>query len=210
MICRIPAISWSECVVAASGPSLTQQVAQACRWAPVVAVNDAYRLFPFARVLYACDARWWEVHQGCPAFSGEKWSSHGEAARIRHNDKRAAAEKFGLSLVRGRDGDGFSFEPGVIHYGSNSGFQAINLALQMGARRIVLVGFDMHANNGRHFFGDHPAPLRNNASYANFIKPFERAAKKLPAGIEIFNATPGSALRCFPMVNLHDIAAPAA
>jgi hypothetical protein len=192
-------------IVAATGPSLSPEVAEACAGRKVLAVNDAYRLFPWAEVLYACDAAWWNVHHGCPGFAGEKWSSHGAAGRIKHNDKSAVAEKYGLKLVAGRDGDGFSFEPDVIHYGSNSGFQAINLALLMGARRIILVGFDMGCTNGRrHFFGDHPPGLRNATSYQNFIRALERAAKLLPPGIEILNATPGSALRCFPMVTLND------
>jgi uncharacterized phiE125 gp8 family phage protein len=66
----------------------------------------------------------------------------------------------------------------------------------------------MHAGNGRHFFGDHPAGLRNSGTYANFIRAFARAAKKLPPHIEILNATPGSALTCFPMVTLHDALRP--
>jgi hypothetical protein len=190
---------WTTAVVAATGPSLTPEVANALRGQNVLAVNDAYRLLPFAQVLYACDSAWWNVHKGCPDFQGEKWSSHGAAGRIRHNDKSAAASRYGLKLIEGRDGDGFSFEHDVIHYGSNSGFQAINLALLMGARRIILVGFDMRIANGqRHFFGDHPAGLRNTSNYQNFIRAFDRAATMLPPEVEILNATPGSALRCFP------------
>jgi hypothetical protein len=193
--------------VAASGPSLTEEVAARLEGCNVIAVNDAYRLLPFAQMLYACDSAWWSVHNGCPGFKGEKWSSHGAAGRVRHNDKSAAAAKYGLKLVAGQDGVGFSFEPDVIHYGSNSGFQAVNLALLMGARRIILVGFDMH---GTHFFGRHPAGLRNTTSHKNFIRAFERAAKLLPPEIEILNATPGSALRCYPMMDLNDALAFAA
>ena len=108
----------------------------------MIAVNDAYRLFPDAAVLYACDSEWWDVHGGCPDFAGEKWSSHSVDAGG-HNDKREVAKKYGLKLVEGRDRDGFSFDPACIHYGSNSGFQAVNLAILFGAKRIVLVGFDM-------------------------------------------------------------------
>ena len=194
-------------VVAGSGPSLTPEVAAACAGLPVIAVNDAYRLLPGAMALYACDADWWRVHDGCPDFAGEKWSSHTVDRNGRDNDKiqNRVAERYGLRLVEGRDGEGFSFEPNVIHYGSNSGFQAVNLALQFGARRVVLVGFDMRLVDGaRHFFGDHPAPLRNGGSYTNFIRAFRGAAATLPANVEIVNATPGSALKCFPMMALKD------
>jgi hypothetical protein len=170
----------------------------------VIAVNDAYRRLPFAEILYACDARWWQVHKGCPDFQGERWSSHGIAARIRHNDKGGIAERYGVKLVAGEDREGFSIDPDVIHYGSNSGFQAVNLAMLMGARRIVLVGFDMHAGKGLHFFGNHPAPLRNTNDYANFIQRFARAAQKLPDDIQIVNATQGSALTCFKRLSIDD------
>ena len=194
-------------IVAGAGPSLTPEVAAACAGLPVIAVNDAYRLFPGARALYACDADWWRVHDGCPDFAGEKWSSHTVDPNGHHNDKleSGVARQYGLRLIEGRDGDGFSFEPNVIHYGSNSGFQAVNLALQFGARRVVLVGFDMRLVDGaRHFFGDHPEPLRNGGAYTNFIRAFRSAAATLPDNVEIINATPGSALKCFPMMELRE------
>lgn len=161
-------------------------------------ISDAYRLLPFADALYSCDSRWWETHKGCPDFRGEKWSSHGGQAQ---NNKLDTAEKFGLNLVAGQDGDRFSFDPEIIHYGGNSGFQGVNLALLMGAVRLILIGFDMR---GTHFFGRHPLPLRNTNSFANFIASFERAAKHLPAHISIVNATPGSALKGFKRQSLDD------
>lgn len=192
---------WSACVVAASGPSLTADVAASCRGETVLAVNDAYRLFPAAPVLYACDSKWWDVHEGCPGFVGEKWSSHGSAE---HNDKTECAVRYDLDLVQGHDREGFSLNHSCIHYGSNSGFQAINLAILFGARRIVLVGFDMSSQGKSHFFGEHPEGLIRNSSYERFIPQFERAARRLPADIKIINSTPGSALRCFPMMDLED------
>ena len=182
------------CIVAAPGPSLTPEVAEACRGDRVIAVNDAYRRLPFADVLYACDARWWGVHGNCNGFAGEKWSSHG-----RDNQKLKEADLYGLTLVHGGNGKGFSLNPERIHYGGNGGFQAVNLAILFGVHRIVLVGFDMH---GSHFFGAHPSPLRNTKSFDRYIKSFEEAAKMLPEHIRIVNATPGSALRCFPFVDL--------
>lgn len=191
---------WAECIVAATGPSLTPEVAERCKGLPAIAVNDAYRLLPFAEILYACDAKWWDVHHGCPDFRGEKWSSHSKGT----NDKTAAAARWGLRLVRGAHEDGFSMNPSVIHYGSNSGFQAINLALLMGAKRVLLVGFDMRTTAQRHFFGHHPAPLNNAMRFETLLPHFCKAARRLPPGVEIVNCTPRSALDCFPMMNLEE------
>ena len=194
---------WSQCIVAATGPSLMPAVAAQCVGQHIVAVNDAYRLFlfPAADVLYACDPDWWEMHQGCSGFMGEKWSSHDP---LNNNDKMAVAGRYGLRLVGGRDGEGFSLDPKAIHYGSNSGFQAINLALLFGARRILLVGFDMHSRSGRHFFGDHPEPLSNYMRFETLVPTFRRAAALLPPDRQIINCTPGSALDCFPFMDLEE------
>jgi len=195
---RIISPRWDECIIAATGPSLTKEVADKCRGNNIIAVNDAYKLFPFADVLYACDAKWWGVHDGCLYFHGEKWSSHSP----RTNEKTEASEKYGLNLIRGNDYDGFSLDPAQIHYGSNSGFQAINLAILFGCKRILLVGFDMHSKNGRHFFGDHPSPLTNKIHYENLIRIFQTAVNLMPKDIEIINCTPGSELKCFPTAKL--------
>lgn len=193
-----------DCIVAATGPSLTEDVAEACRSAheagafKVIAVNDAYLRLPFADVLYACDKRWWNHHKGCPGFFGEKWSSHEHPG----NDKLAPAKDYGLSLVAGTNGEGFSLDSSLIHYGNSSGYQAINLALLFGVSRIVLVGFDMHVRDGRHFFGNHPKGLSNGGKFEDWVPLFKRAAKTVPDGTEIINCTPGSALKCFPFVDL--------
>lgn len=192
---------WAECIVAATGPSLTEAVAERCRGRAVLAIKDAYRRLPWAAVLYGCDAHWWDAYDGCPDFAGEKWSSHSEGS----NEKRATAERWGLRLVRGADGEGFSCDPSLIHYGSNSGFQAINLALLWGARRLVLVGFDMRVDGPRrHFFGSHPPPMNNCLRYEGLVPRFRRAAAQLPRDIEIVNCSPGSALDCWPIVPLEE------
>lgn len=188
-------------IVAAPGPSLTPEVAAECRGQRVVAVQDAYRLMPWADVLYGCDRRWWELHGGAPDFQGERWASHGTTS----NNNVEIAAKYDIRLVAGESGNTFSRDPAVIHYGSNSGFQAVNLALLFGAFRIVLVGFDMRIVDGkRHFFGDHPKPLTNTPHYGPFVSAFERAARKMPPHVEILNATPDSALTCFPKVTLDE------
>lgn len=198
------------CVVAATGPSLTKEIADRCAGFPVVAVNDAYRLFPNAAVLYACDERWWRHHNGAPDFKGECWSSHGN---LSSNNKLAAAEKWRLRLVRGRDEEGFSQDPAFIHYGMNSGYQALNMALHLiGWRgRILLLGFDMTIIDGqRHFFGDHPPHIQRNTKYEPWIRAFNRAAAQLPEGVEILNGSKRSALECFRKVDIDHAFAAAA
>jgi len=165
-----------------------------------VVVQDAYRIMPWADVLYGCDARWWDAHAGCMGFSGDKWSTHSRDGCA--DDKYETAEKYGLRLVKGEPGAGFSTNPSVIHYGDNSGFQAVNLAILLGSTYIVLVGFDMrHISGKSHFFGDHPKGLFQRAEYESFAKKFDKAPA--PDGVTIINATPGSALKCYPIWTLN-------
>ncbi len=195
--------------MAAPGPGLTEATAALCRESglPVIAVNDAWRRLPEAVILYASDNRWWQHHEGVPEFRGEKWSTH-SGTNHRGNDKSATGPKYGLKLVEGRDGDGFSRNPGWLYHGGNSGFAAVNMAMLLSsafadppeAAEIVMVGFDMHRTNGRHFFGDHHHNLAQTNSYLTFIRNFDHAARRVPKNIRIVNATPGSALRCFPVV----------
>jgi hypothetical protein len=198
---------WScPVVVVATGPSLTAEVAarvRRARWPEetcrVVAVNDAFRLLPYADILYACDEKWWRIHIDAvrKTFHGERWTSHDPHGS---NDKRNVPEDWGLKFVAGSHGGVFSTDPRRIAYGSNSGFQAINLALLKGATRVVLVGFDMGGRG--HFFGDHPEGLHNRDDYRAFLPEFRDAARH--CRVPIVNATPKSALDCFPRVDLEE------
>ena len=176
---------------------------------PVIVVNDAWRALPSADVLYAADNHWWVHHKGVPQFGGEKWTTHQSTPREQHgNDKSEFAEAYGLHLVLGDDNcEGFSYDPFRIAHGSNSGFQAINLAILFGCKRIVLCGFDMHGTS--HFFGDHPeavmpVDVQRQRDFSRFVKYFERAVSTLPDEVRIINATPGSAMKCFPSMSVED------
>jgi len=167
----------------------------------VLAVQDSYKLLPDADVLYGCNDTWWKYHKGVPQFKGERWSTHDEG----DNNKLKLAEEYGLHLVSGDARIGFSTNPSLIHYGDNSGFQAVNMAILLGCTQIILVGFDMQPVGGKvHFFGDHPAPLENRSNYEAFLKHFNRAAQLLSPHIQIINATPGSLLTCWPVMTFEE------
>ena len=105
----------------------------------------------------------------------------------------------GLSSLRAR-----------IHQGANSGYQAINLAVHFGAKRIILLGYDMKSGPGGelHHHPDHPTGMNNPdaGNYARWIKNFATMEPDLNrAGVEVINCTPGSALECFPRAHLEDV-----
>jgi hypothetical protein len=96
--------------------------------------------------------------------------------------------------------------------GGNSGYQAMNLALHLGAARIVLLGYDMApADDGRlHWFGAHPAGLANpdGVNFATWPKAFDRLAPALAdLGVEVVNCSRRTALGCFARAPLEEVLA---
>jgi len=173
-----------------TGPSLTaEDVAYVRGKARVIAVNDAYKLAPWADVLYAADAKWWGWHKGVPGFTGLKYTAQPGAVRWP-----------GVQLMHRSGLDGLDLNPRNVRTGFNSGYQAINMAVHFGAGRSVLLGYDMR---GDHFFGKHPdrtVPpfVLCLAKFATLVPPL--AALKIP----IVNATRQTALTCFPRVPLEE------
>lgn len=157
--------------------------------------------------MYGCDAPWWRHRRGLPDFAGIKVTWAGNGLNNEYADLHA------VQIAKG-DGQPYSqrleWTPGVIGGGGNSGFQALNLAVQWGARRVLLVGFDMTDAYGVHWYGRNTWPRANNPSHDAFrrwIDAYNAAMPVLKArGVEVFNASPKSALKCFPFLSVQDFA----
>lgn len=105
-----------------------------------------------------------------------------------------------MQWVYGSHNRGLNKAPMRIHYGNNSGYQALNLAYHWGARRMILLGFDCKSRAGKmHWFGDHPKPLQNQiGAFKTWLETFPPLAKDLAAtGVEVVNCSRDTALTCF-------------
>lgn len=196
----VPRAWHGETVVClASGPSLTQADVDFCRGkARVIAVNDTHRLAPWADVLYAADAKWWRRFGGVPEFKGLKYSILPNNGVGHWMDD---CEFQDIRILRNTGGGGYDPDATALRTGCNSGYQAIHLAMHFGAKRIVLLGYDMH---GDHFFGSHPDKSR--PPFALCLSKFPTLVEPLKtAGVEIVNCTPGSHIDCFPMGTLSEV-----
>jgi hypothetical protein len=159
-------------------------------------------LAPWADALYAGDGKWWFLNAGLPEFEGAKFTCFREVR------ERYPALQFIECVNSGDDYEGCNriiTSRGYIGSGGNSGFQAINLAVQLGACRIVLVGFDMRVDNGVHWHGEHRTEL-GNPGLDNVIKwrriLDEAASELVGMGVEIINASASSALTSYPIMSL--------
>lgn len=165
----------------------------------VIAINDSWRLTPWADILYACDLAWWKNARGCPQFG-----------RLKLTVDRKAAERYpDVNLVACMKPDDRIFlEPlGTVGWGGNSGFHALNLAVQFGCRKIILVGYDMRMDHGLHWHGRHPAPMSNptTKNVGRWRRAVDNAWKAIrPLGIEVINCSPISALQSYPKMGLEE------
>jgi hypothetical protein len=190
---------WRGCAVAivASGPSAKKAGVDKLRGRlPVIAIKDNVDLCPWADMVYGCDAAWWKLRSGLPDFDGLKvcWEGDNDHRPPPFPDiHRVRIEIKAHRLLFG--------EPGVIGSGGNSGFQAVNIAAQCGAPRLLLVGFDMHSRSGLHWYGKNRGQGRHNpdeSCFRRWIVAFTNSAEDLrKSGIEVVNASAHSAMQAF-------------
>lgn len=195
------------CVILAGGPSLNlaqvRRVAMAhqegrCR---AIAINDSVFVAWWADWLHACDYKWWNWHR----LSATKFP--GVRTALVEQVPPAWAHLLRNAAGSGGQAGGWDDDPATIYPGGNSGYQAIQIAAKAGARKIVLLGYDMKpaADGAAHWFGDHPDNIRS--SYADRMVPwFETLVEPLrERGVEVINCTPGTALHCFPKSRLEGV-----
>jgi hypothetical protein len=190
-----------ECVViVGGGPSVTQCDVDYCAdRAFVIAVNSSYLLAPCAEVVYFCDSRFYMWHKKRAEFQ----QIRGELATLENvrsvTDLRVHHLRQGL-------GKGLATETDTLNHGSNSGYQCINLAAHLGARLIVLLGFDMRTVDGAtHWHGGHPQGASAQV-YEVMLRKFPSLVAPLVARrIQVINATPNSALKVFPTADLREV-----
>lgn len=79
------------------------------------------------------------------------------------------------------------------------------LGHRQGAKRIILLGYDMQKTNGQsHWHGDHPKGLGSAGKIAEWPSEFERLKRNNPT-IEIINCSRETALTCFARRPLEEV-----
>lgn len=191
----IDAFRGKQISILGGGPSINDLDIRSLGSDPVIAVNNAgLDVFPDADVLFVMDRRWFDWNRDRLHLNRSKyrvirqfqeprgWALPWPVTELQH-------DKFGT----------LSEDPKKLA-GQCGGAMAINLAYLMGASRIVLHGFDMRPGN---YHDDHRVKTPVNKYEADFIPSIEAMAVRLEGKCGVFNATPNSALRCFPALETH-------
>lgn len=187
--------------IVGGGPSHARFDLDLLRWRRFIAVNSACRrlrdIATGADPLFFHDNSWAENRPELiadwpgPVMTSNRHAKARLGDRVQYIDMTALTEHMAAL---------------PDHVGASSGHTAACLAALMGARRIVLIGFECRAVDGRtHGHGDYSH--HDIGVYAEQFLPGWRGLA--PAfdrlGVEIVNATPGSAIEEFPVAELSDV-----
>jgi hypothetical protein len=181
--------------IIASGPSLKKSDVELLKGrVRVLAIKKNVELCPWADAVYGCDLHWWKSVRGLPDFKGLKLAY-----------ATGACDEYGLKRVLIPDhaaSDQLRFGTvGEVGGGGNSGFQALNLAAQFGAAKVLLLGFDCQESNRAHWYGRNNWPGAANpheGAFKRWRRAFDNAARQLKErGVEVVNASEYTALAMF-------------
>lgn len=195
-----PDWSGQTAVIVGTGPSAADvPLSIAQDRARVFVIKSSWRLAPFADALYGLDKGWWIANQGGYKFKGLKFSPSPTICRV-YSVRYVRLRPFARILTEETGVIGCGLRTG----GGHSGFQALNLAVQFGAKRILLVGFDMTLANGAHWKEDDRGVGKADAgrvrSWREAMDACAPQFKEL--GVDVINCTPRSALTAYPKMPL--------
>ncbi|MEX1840928.1 hypothetical protein KMW40_10945 [Enterobacter cloacae] len=166
----------------ASGPSLTNTDCELIinTRLPVIAVNSSWAAVSSCHHIYAADCCWWEEYGAGITSEAARWCGDEFTAR-----------RFGINWL-----------PSAIPGSFNSGQRAIELAIHLGASRVLLLGYDCSIRHGTHWHGNHALLSNpNKFSVARWQDEFSRL-RAVAGGVEIINCSRFTRLTCFPRQSL--------
>lgn len=202
----IPPKLWPNktAVIIGGGPSLKNFDLTGISRFNTIVVNKAFNLHPQADILFYADTRWWrwnhdeikQVFKGARIVTASSAAAHALAPgvlRVGRDNHFKAGEGAPLSLT-----------PGHVA-GNDGGYMAIDLAVQMGVSRIILLGFDMQFDGDvSHWHGDHEVRSQLSDYVERFAPSYPKLVQALhKRGIEVIRCTP-SALTCVPEMAWQD------
>lgn len=173
----------------------------------VIGINAAYLIGSWIDMVFYGDSGFFLKHQeGLATFPGIKVSCHPTAAKISWVKYVARDSKHNK---------GISDHPGMASWNGNSGAAAISVAANAGAKRIILLGFDMKLSSEKHqhwhnvYKRNYNDPNRKKPIHLPFdrhLRGFSEIAKDAKRrGIEIINCCPDSAITEFPKFSLKEL-----
>lgn len=205
---RVPRLwSGATMILMATGPSLCLADIDRARSSghPILVINDAFKVCPGADILYAADGRWWQWNADIPDQNFPAWRfSIDPVAREWRADVHVLTWTGRLGLEKSAWG---------VRKGGHGGYQAINVAAHTGAKRLLLLGYDLQPSTtdpgchhsslvGEHPDGSHPHYVERVKAYDSLVAPLAELQ------IEVLNVSRETAITAFPRGRLEDALSP--
>lgn len=174
----------------------------------VICINDSYRDFPNATAIYWVDETWGSENYDTLNLHGCQMKFTSRHAQHMSYDRDGDPKTICNAAVLKRTGDvGYDPNPDCV-MGNNSGVQMLNLVVNMKPKRIVLIGYDMRKDGRDTHYHNMPRPAIGEHIYNDIFMPsidgLAKGISKSGSRVEIINANPNSAIRCFNFGNYID------
>lgn len=194
------------------GPSVNAVDLGPIKHRNVLGINNAYKLGEWVDVVFAMDCNWWlgtpEQTDGHYLLADDTWGPlyYHPAIKVTQCQRLNKARYPNVHTLKVEQHEGIDTRPGKIACYKHSGHGAINLAVKLGATRLVLVGFDMQKRpQGHNWHSDHTKPVPDDIYQKRFIPALRSTVKPLrERGVEVINACPDSALIDWPRMSLEE------
>jgi len=163
----------------------------------VIGCNDAYHLGgDIIKILVFGDAGWWHRNRmNLETFTG----------RVATNAPSMKEFQVPGMLKFKRERDGYH-KGDTLGWNYSTGALAINLAVNLGARRVLLLGYDLANHDGQSHWHHLNSKTTQDASFARFLRGFHMLQRHLPVGVDVANVTDGtSKLKCFREMTFNEL-----
>ncbi len=190
-------------IILGGGPSLLDVIDDIQRMLPldisryaIITINEAIYLSLYADLLFFRDVSWF--------YNNKKIVEMWNGIIVSSTTCRFYPSK--VRIVKTTHCNDFLLGGNTIMYGRSSGHLALSLAINLGAKRCVLLGYDCRIVDGRSHFHDKPSNAIGLTYSADFLPAWAgwgEAARR--AGVEVINSTPNSAICEFPYTSISDV-----
>lgn len=188
--------------VVAGGPSLKGFDFERLRGCNIIAINRAYEVLPFAQVLWWSDAIFYMPRKAELLAHPAPYK-----ATCNLNYVGTGEPDPSVHIYRFTGRDGFDDHPDCLRDGNNSAYAATHLAAHLGSTFPILLGVDMQygRDGATHWHGGYGLVRREETLKDDMAPHFRTLAHALARrGIKVLNASPDSALTCWPRCSLDD------
>lgn len=188
--------------IVCGGPSVREQNLDLLRGRRVIVINRSFEAAPWADVLFFADANPWKWYRdGITKFAGRVITVFDSMPSTRYPARFEQYRKCRPPIL--------SHDPSSITMQRTSTTGAIHCCAHLGARLIVTLGLDgRKSEDGRtHHHVPHPKMPAPGA----WEKHRRELCSIVPSlrewGVEVWNASPGSACDAFPITSLEEAVA---